>query len=484
MSNWKDIDARILEESYKDPLMFIKAILPHLPIEPSPNQKFILKTFYGSEKKYSELLVCAGRKGGKTLLTSIIVLYEVYRLLLTPNLHKKYNLIPDQPIYIMCVSTSYEQALGVIFQYLCSLSQGSWYLNDYIVNITKEEIEFTNRIKIRCQPCSSRSGLGFPTFMNVYDEHAHMLTRSGNAAGDVVYNALQPNLKVFHGDGKSVTISTPAGMDGIFWELFSTGEPISVKQKSDRFGEQSWRCVFQYATWEMNPVYSYDHPEMVKERKADHANFDMQYGALFSQILQAALQPKQIEDCAIGTEIDENIVDKKILRIITLDPATVGAEYAVCMGHMAAHDTVIVDLAKTFRGTHKIPVDIKEVEDYVRLLCNNFKVIHIGIDQHQSWDTVQKFQREGLPIELVNITPKYNQDMYSELIRRINTKHIIYPNKSDIKDELAFLQKKYAGWGWRVEAARGHFDDIPDALANLCLLLTTKTGKQATWSAM
>jgi len=487
MTSWESIDPEILVKAYEDPIAFVTTILPQLPIELSQNQVRILRTFYDKDKKYTELQLVIGRKGGKTLLVSIIVLYEVYKLLLTKDLHKKYGLIPDAPIYLMCVSTSYEQALGVVFQYISALAQGSWYLSNYIVNITKEEIEFAQRIKVRCQPCSSRSGLGFPTFLNVYDEHAHMLTRSGNAAGDVVYNALQPNLKVFRGDGKSVTISTPAGMDGIFWELFKTGYAEEVKQKCDEQGTQPWRVVFQYSSWETNPTLPYDHPEMQKELKADPRNFEMQFEGLFSSVLQAALEEKQIEECAIGVEIDENLEDKETPRIIVMDPATVGSEYAVAMGHLTdkpKKDLVVVDLVKTFKGSHKHPVDINNVENFTRQLCRNFKIIFIGIDQHQSADTIQRFEKEGLPIHLVNITPKYNMEMYTELFRRVNTIHIIYPNKPEIKEELKFLQKKYAGWGWRIEAARGHNDDIPDAIANLCLLLTQNIGKRAEWAEM
>lgn len=482
--SWRKIDPEILIRAYEDPIMFVKAILPHLPITLSPNQVKILRTFYDPEKKYTELLLSCGRKGGKTLLVSIMVLYEVYRLLLTDNLHKKYGLIPNQPIYIMVVATSREQALGVLFQYIRSLVEGSWFFTDYVVNITNEEIEFQKRIKIRCQACSSRSGRGFPTWMNAYDEHAHMLTRSGNAAGDVVYNALQPNLKVFRGDGKSVSISSPAGMDGIFWELFKTGDPIHVIQKDKEQGTQPWRAVFQHPTWELNPELPYKHRELEKERKANPINFDMEYGAKFAQVIQAALEPMQIENCAIGTQIDANLKDPETPRVIVLDPATIGNEYAVGMAHYSdtpKKDMVIVDLIKTFKGTRKNPVNIENVENFIRMLHRNFRIVHIVVDQHQSADTVQKFQREGLPIHLVNITPKYNMMMYTELFRRINTKHIIYPNDPDIKDELRFLQKKYCGWGFKVEAARNHMDDIPDVLANLCLIIVQRLGKKAEW---
>jgi hypothetical protein len=314
-----------------------------------------------------------------------------------------------------------------------------------------------------------------------------MKLRSGNAGGDVIYDALQPNLKLFKGDGKTVTISSPSGMEGIFWELFSTGDPIDVIQKTEHQGEQSWRAVFQHPTWEMNPELGRNHPEIDKEFLSDYKSAEMEYGALFANVVDAALEPKAVDECALGVQIQWDVPEKTLSRIIVLDPATVGNEYAVAMGHLSdspKKDMVIVDLVKTFSGSHKHPVDIEEVENFVRLLCHNFKIVHIGIDQHQSADTVQKFQREGLPIKMVNITPKYNEDMYKTFFRRVNTKHIVYPNLPEIKDELRFLQKRFVGWGWVVVAARGHMDDIPDCLANLCLLLEQLLSKKAEWSEM
>jgi len=390
---WNEIDPEILAEAYKVPLMFVKAILPHLPLELSPNQVKILETFYDPEKFYTELLLACGRKSGKTMLVAIIVLYEVYKLLLTPDLHKKYNLIPDSNIYIMVVATSREQALGVTFQYIRALAEGSWYLSDYIVNITSEEIEFAKHIKIRCQASSSRSGRGFPTWMNVYDELAWMQTSGGNAAGDQVYDALQPNLKLFRGDGKTVCISSPAGMDGIFWKLFTTGDPIDVMQPQEDHGKQKWRALFQLPTWLMNPTLPRNHPELEKEFLADPDNFEMEYGAMFANVVNPALHITQIMACATGKMIDIDKPEKTIPRVVILDPATVGNRYAVTMGHMDEDDKVIVDYVKTFKGTKKRPVNIDEVENRVRDLNRNFTVVHIGIDQHQSYSTVQKFQR-------------------------------------------------------------------------------------------
>lgn len=481
---WENIDPDILEQAYKVPLMFVKAILPHLPIELSENQKRILKEFYDPEQFYTELLLACGRKSGKTLLVAIIALYEVYKLLLTPDLHKKYGLIPNSRIYIMVVATSREQALGVTYNYIRALAEGSWYLSDYIVNLTSEEIEFAKNIVIRCQACSSRSGRGFATWMNIYDEIAHMQTSHSNMAGDQVYNALQPNLKVFRGDGKTICISSPAGMEGIFWELFKTGEAIDVLQPQPEHGKQKWRAVWQLPTWQMNPTLPRNHPELVKEFEADPDNFEMEYGAIFANVVNPALHIKQIMDCAIGQMIDPDVPERKIPRVVILDPATIGNSYGVVMGHLTSKDKVIVDLVRPFKGTKKRPVNINEVENFVRMLCRNFKIVHIGIDQHQSYSTVQKFQREGKPIRLVHITPKLNMDMYGELIRRINTERIEYPDLDVVTESFKFLQKKFTGWGWRVEAAHGHLDDVPDCIAHLCYVLTETQGQAASWGEM
>jgi len=75
-------------------------------------------------------------------------------------------------------------------------------------------------------------------------------------------------------------------------------------------------------------------------------------------------------------------------------------------------------------------------------------------------------------------------DMYGEMIRRVNTKRIEYPKLDEITESFKFLQKKYTGWGWRVEAAHGHLDDVPDTIAHLCLVLTERKGQAGAWGEM
>lgn len=458
----------------------------------SPAQEYILDTFYNPENKYRELVLVCGRKSGKTTMAAVIVLYEVYKLLtLIEDPQDYYGLMPNERIYVMLVGPSKEQVQNVAFDYIKSLAKTSPYLRNFIKNETSEELLFEKNIVVRAQTSSSRSGRGPSTMMIVYDEIAHFLDTRGNLSGTEVYYALQPNLRPLAPDSKSVLISSPAGKQGIFWELFKSGDPVHVLQMAPEHGEEPWRAVFQYPTWEMNPKLKFkclncphqDDPKKCSSRcpswelyhqfKHNPERFEMEYGAMFCDVVNAALSAERILACATGRPIDFTTIDKETPRVISLDPALTGDSYALVMGHLDG-DVVVVDLIKYWQGDRDHPIRIDLVESFVRQLCQKFNVTHIVLDQYQSASTVQRLRQEGLPIYMVNVTQKYNQAAYEHLISRINMEKIIYPKHRRLINELTFLQRKQTGKSVRYEAAVGYTDDLADALARLVYTLDTE----------
>jgi len=444
----------------------------------SPNQHWMLTEFM--DGRYDELLMAIGRKGGKSDITAGMALHPIYRLLVMyENPQQFFGLMPDEPIYVIVVSVSRDQALGVMFEKIKALAKGSWFLREYLENVTREELRFTKNLVVRCQASSSRSGRGYATIMNVYDELAWFMDSRAKMSGEEVYSSLQPNLKPFRDEGKSICISSPAGRQGIFWELFKTGKPISVMQKTPEHGQEPWRAVFQFPTWEMNPLITYD--DLEKDRIRDPIKFDMEYGALFSDVIDAAVLRKFIDNCARGTQMEANATDKDTPRLITLDPAVTGDAYALAMMHMNDKEVVIVDLIKYWLGNKKRPIRIADVEDEVRNLCKRFNIYNVVLDQQQSASTAQRLQEEGIPTQIVNVGGKTNMVMYNTLIPRINMGTIQYPKHPRLIKELTFLQRKKRGRYFKIEAAYGHNDDGADCLAMGCYILELDANAREMW---
>jgi len=470
--------------------LFCETIL-NFPYRFSPNQTLIGETFFNPNNRYDELWEVCGRKSAKTDRAAAITLFQVYRLLNLPESPQKFFGMPaGKPIFAINIGTSKDEALGVAFNTIKGLAEHSWYLSKYIKNTTKEEIEFPYKIIVHCQTSSSRAVRGFGNIVNLYDELAHFIDTRGNLSGSEVYEANHPNLDPCRvpEDSKyfpmaiSVAISSPGGMQGIFWENFKTGKPVRVIQKTHEHGQHSWRATFQFATWEMNSKLPFESSIMQKELKRNEEKFWMERGAKFCRVIQPALPREAIYLCAGGysyqegnKQIGETSEDKKTQRIIALDPALTGDSYGLAMGHIT-DEKIIIDLVKYWEAKSRdYPVKIEIVENNVRNLCKRFNIKLILLDQYQSASTIQRLRKEGLPVYKVPPkgvgASKFNQIAYDYFTDRIKNLTIEYPYYSRLLDELSFLQRKELSNSVRYEAAVGYHDDLSDCIARICYFL-------------
>jgi len=485
----------LIELSPFNPCIFAYTMLK-LPFNRfSPQQEYILDTFYDPKNKFKELLLSCGRKGGKTTISSMLLLYEVYKILVLHNdPQEDYGLMPKERIYFMLIGPSKEQSQNVSFDYVKTLAKTSPYLRNFISNETNEELVFEKNLVVRVQTSSSRGGRGFSTMLEIFDEIAHFIDNRGNLSGTELYYALIPNLKPLAPDSRSMLISSPAGKQGIFWEQFRSGRPLYVTQETPEHNDQPWRAVFQYPTWSLNPKLQFNclgcpkykttacsstctSYELSLDYRSNPEKFEMEYGAQFCDTIDAALSADKVRACATGRFIDMKSTDKTTPRVISLDPAMSGNSYALTMGHLD-NDMIIVDLVKNWQGTRDLPVKISMVEEYVEDLYKRFNVTHIIIDQFQSASTVQRLQERGVPVYMVHVTQQYNKTAYEYFINRINMEKITYPEYRELLNELVFLQCKRSGKSTRYEAALGHSDDLADAMARMVYVLETEGNKR------
>lgn len=146
--------------------------LPNSGIKLHPMQNIILKTFYrgqrgnehlkltqeetqilfeekmqsvldkyNSGQNFRELVLVLGRRSGKDFMTSLIALYEAMKLLELPggSPFKYYNIAPGNPIYIITVATSADQA-RILFNEIKTKMQTSEYFKNRIGKIEADRI--------------------------------------------------------------------------------------------------------------------------------------------------------------------------------------------------------------------------------------------------------------------------------------------------------------------------------------------------------
>lgn len=466
--------------------LFVDLILD-FPYTFSPNQRLIGEVFYNPANGYVELIEVCGRKSAKTDRASAFVLFQVYRLLVIPSKIRRqfFGFIKGKPIFAVNVGPSEKEGLHVGFGTIKSLIDSS-YLRRFKKDEKRGEIRFPDNIVIHCQTSSARSVRGFGNIINLYDEMAHFIDTHGNLSGDEIYYANNPNLKPLVPLARSIGISSPAGKQGIFWELFKKGNPVRVIQDTAEHGEEPWRAVFQFKTWEMNPRLPLESPTMQQEFKRNPDNFRMEYGAEFCNVIDQAVPFARAVLCAGGSRengfqnIGFSVTDKKTLRIVAADPAYAKDAYAIAMGHLEG-ETVVIDLIKYFKpkfiGSKKQEVDIPEVEDYIRDLCKRFYVRYVVLDSYQSASTIKNFRKEG--INAYEIPPKgiskskWNQMAYELTLDRIRLgpEKIRFPWNETLLNEFQFLRRKVTSTNVRYEAAKDSSDDGTDCVARVVMML-------------
>ena len=199
----------------------------------------------GLEKE--EAILVLGARSGKSLLASIIALYEATRKKWAKYLNR------GESGYIEVISTRQKQSEAIIGANCLRLMENSYHLKGLIKDSTLSELTLKNNMKILSLPCNSTAGRGFPVCCLIFDEVAHFYTE-GVKSDETIFNALRPRQAQFPG-AKLILISTPAAKQGLLWNFYEEGFKVPT------------RLTAQAETLFMNPLV--DRKFLDKEKARD-----------------------------------------------------------------------------------------------------------------------------------------------------------------------------------------------------------------------
>lgn len=458
--------------------------------------------------KFEELVLVLGRRSGKSFLVSAMALYELYRLISMGHPQSKYGLMEFDEIVLLNVARNEEQAKKAIFSKIKQTVLASPFFQPYIGKDTELEMRFytENDIKenerrdalglnpfsgslvLRCGSSNASGLVGLTCYCIIMDEVAAMAGDNPDSGVDYsLYDDLKPSLATFGRDGKMMMLSNPKGPIGLLYDLHENRQ------------EDPSTLVMRLPTWLTNP--NIDKDWLDSEKKKNPTEFQMQYGAEFGA---ASSDPMFNQDDIYRMFSSSSMVKRKEMRegyfeyFCHLDPARTSDYYALAVAHTEImHGTVGPDYRPLRRVvidhihfwnpmTKNQPVPESEVEDYVISLQNRFKFKQVSIDHWNSQSSVIKLQNRGVPIVERQFNKEYKENIYTELSQLIRDDRIdiydlsggIYLDKNNTPQELneiqeakiqfLFLQKKWKGKRFYIEALSGYKDDICDAVAAVC----------------
>lgn len=242
----------------------------------------------------NELVLVAGRRGGKSRLSAVVSAYETYKLIRKGHPQKHFGIGADSEIYITIVATSTEQA-QLLFNETASFIDNSRFFDRYknIPTVQFMKLKSPNDITkaadakpsiiIHASACSARGLRGMSNIVIVMDEQAHFVDNSSNKSDSAVYDAITPSTLSFGREARTINISSPLNKQGKLWELYSQSF------KSEKL------LMFQIPSWEMFP--GIDSTELREKHRRNPAVYMCEMGAQFSDTVKSWMPVDQLMKC-------------------------------------------------------------------------------------------------------------------------------------------------------------------------------------------
>jgi hypothetical protein len=327
------------------------------------------------------------------------------------------------------------------------------------------------------------------------DEIAAMAGDNPDSGLDyALYDDLKPSLATFGKDGKMMMLSNPKGPIGLLHDLHENRV------------EDPTTLIMRLPTWLANPNIGKEFLD--NEKKKNPSEFQMQYGAEFGASSSDPMFNSEDIDRMFSSM---SMVKRKeqaeghFEYFCHLDPARTSDYYALVIAHtenmygqigpdFQPLKRVVIDHIHFWNPrTKNQPVKEKDVEDYVIELHRKFKFKQVSIDQWNSQSSIITLQSRRVPIVERQFNKEYKEKIYTELsqlvrddridiydlsggeYRDLDHKLISLNEIQEAKIQFLFLQKKWKGKRYYIEALSGYKDDICDAVAAVAFeCLTSK----------
>ena len=470
---------------------------------------------YFKREIFRELVLVWGRRSSKDFVVSIIALYEAMKLLECPggDPYTLYELASSASINILTIANSKDQARRAFEEIREKLLLSEYFKDKYtregigsssIFLLTPQDKVENKKFREKGLPSkkgsigiivghsNSDSLLGMGCIVLILDEVASYKASGGASSGDRIYTAMTPAVSTYcrrfyrkdedgnvivdeHDqkvvekriyDGKIISISSPRGQEGKFYDLFATANQVPH------------RLVCRLPTWEVNPTHT---RESLRESQPtmSEAEFNMEFGAEFSGIgVENFFTEEQVNSCFTGHNLkDRNIGVPGNVYFIHLDPATSSHNYGLVVLHKEyylnretakAEYVVIVDHIKHWSPVRG-PINPEVVMDYVIGLKRRFHIGLLTYDQWASLESILKLRKASIPNKETRFNHSYKNIIYRELENLVNEGRIRIPYNHLLRAEMLELQRNFVDNGFKVtpkkEGDGVKSDDLTDCLA-------------------
>lgn len=333
-----------------------------------------------------------------------------------------------------------------------------------VVRITKDSVEFENRILIRVATASSVSTRGFKLVGCVIDEAAH-LPKDESAEPDVeLLRALLPALADTPGS-LLLVITTPRERRGIVFDGYR-----------DFYGVEDESVVFWKGDLDMNPAL--DRRIVEESFRNDPVAAKTEWCAEFRADLASYVDRVTVE--AVTADVSEYLPRSfSSVPIFFCDMAGgSGSDSATLSGSVCDKDGIIKQvIQKEFRPPFNPEEVIRDFSSEIKRWAGR----QVTGDRYAGDFPKVAFERYGISYRQ---SEKTKSELFQEFLKLINSGKVELLRNPRLLHQLCALERRIAPSGREfIESAPRTNDDLANSCAGSCVLAAAEGNREAFMSA-
>jgi len=323
-----------------------------------------------------EAYVIAGRRSGKSYISSLIAVYLAAFKDWSPYLS------PGEKGWIFVIATDKAQA-GVIKRYISGILNSKELFKRLIEKELQTEIELKNGVVIAVKTCNYRTVRGFTVLAAICEEIAFWRDDNSANPAEEVLAALRPALATIP-ESMLIGISTPYSRSGLLWEQY---------RKYYGNGEARSPLIWKAPTKVMNPTIDTNiiENDLQDDYARARAEWDAEWredieGFLSLEVIEAAVVPGRFELPRLPDVTYSAFIDPSGGR---QDSFTL----AVC--HKDRNGKIVLDCIREARPPFQPQSVVEELVDVLK----NYDISQIESDKYAGEWVVTEFAKHGIYVE-------------------------------------------------------------------------------------
>lgn len=407
------------------------------------------------KKRVKELWLIIGRRGGKDSIASLIAV-NAARFADSGT-----ALRPGEKALVACLAVNRDQA-SIVFNYIKGYFEKiprlqNWLSEDLPKSYRSGPISLTNNTEIQVTTNNFRAPRGRPIACAIFDEVAFWRDERSATPDKETFNAIRPGMATIP-DAMLIGISTPYRKTGLLYEKYSKNFGI----------DDDDILVIKADTAKFNPLI--DRQIILDAYRDDPQAAAAEWGAEFREDLEDYVS-EEVINAVILKDRYETLPSPFHKYVGFVDPSGGSRDsFTLAIAHGEFKNNTQIPILDCIREVHA-PFSPESVVIEFSDVLKSYNVNKITGDKYAGQWPVEQFQKRGIIYEQSELI---KSDIYLNFLPLMNSANVELLDNQRMKNQFRGLERRRIRGGRdRIDHPPGGYDDVANAVAGACLMVSS-----------